>query len=132
VRFLGQRSDVPRLMFAADVFCQANTGSEGFSWAFMEASAAALPIVTSAIGGAPEIVDDTNGRLVPPNDPQALAAVLPIFIGQPERCRAMGAAGHRRVHEMCDRARQIRKLHDRLIPLTGKSPVSPVYHASSV
>ena len=119
VRFLGQRSDVPRLMAAADVFCQANTGSEGFSWAFMEASAASLPIITSAIGGAPEIVDDSNGRLVPPNDPQALTAALSIFIGQPERCRSMGAAGCRRVHEMCDRATQIRKLYHLLLPLTG-------------
>ncbi|HTC87442.1 MAG TPA: glycosyltransferase [Bryobacteraceae bacterium] len=117
VRFLGQRSDVPRLMAAADVFSQANTGSEGFSWAFMEASAASLPIVTSAIGGAPEIIDESNGRLVPPNDPEALAAVLPLFIGHPERCRTMGAAGCRRVHQMCDRARQLRKLHDLLLPL---------------
>ncbi len=121
VRFLGQRSDVPRLMAAADVFCQANTGSEGFSWAFMEASAASLPIVTSAIGGAPEIVEDSNGRLVPPRDPEALAAALSIFIGQPELCRSMGAAGCRKVHQMCDRATQIRKLHDLLLPLTHKT-----------
>jgi glycosyltransferase involved in cell wall biosynthesis len=120
VRFLGQRTDVARLMAAADVFCQANTGSEGFSWAFMEASASSLPIVTTAIGGAPEIVDESNGRLVPPHDAEALAEALAIFIGHPERCRAMGAAGCRRVQQMCDRATQIGRLYHLLRPLTSE------------
>ena len=80
-----------------------------FSWAFVGASAASLPIVTSAIGRAPEIIEESNGRL-PPNDPEALAAFLPLFIGQPGRRRIMGADGCRRVHQMCDRTRQIRRL----------------------
>ena len=124
VRFLGQRRDVPRLMAAADVFCQANTGAEGFSWAFMEACAASLPIVTSAIGGAPEIVDEFSGCLVPPSDVAALANALRSFIANPERCKSMGAAGYRRVHQMCDRAVQIRKLHDLLAPLASEMAVS--------
>jgi len=123
IQFLGQRRDVPRLMAAADVFCQANTGSEGFSWAFMEACSASLPIVTSAIGGAPEIVDETNGNLVAPNDVDALAAALREYVGNPERCRVMGAAGYRRVHQMCDRERQIRKLHEILASLPSATEV---------
>src|SRR5207244_2005466 len=56
VRFLGQRSDVPRLMAAADVYCQPNTGPEPFGLSFVEALYAGLPVVTSGFGGASEIV----------------------------------------------------------------------------
>ena len=126
IRFLGDRRDVPRLAAAADVYCQANTGPEGFSWAFIEACVASLPIVTSAIGGAPEIVDESNGRLVPPNDLERLATALQTFIGHPEQCRTMGAAGNRRVHQMCDRTTQIRRLHDLLVPLAVEPTVPQV------
>src|SRR5207244_6281041 len=54
VRFLGLRNDVPALMRAADVYCQPNTDSEGFSLAFVEACLAGLPIVTSALGRSEE------------------------------------------------------------------------------
>ena len=57
VRFLGQRSDVPRLMAAADVFCQPNAGPEPFGVVFVEALYAGLPVVTSAFGGAVEVVE---------------------------------------------------------------------------
>ena len=114
VKFLGQRKDVPQLMAAADVFCQPNTGTEGFSWVFMEAFAAALPIVTSAIGGAVEIVDMSSGILLPPRDVDKLAAALKRFLDDPDLCRTMGAAGRSRVQQLCDRATQIRKLHESL------------------
>src|SRR5262249_28003211 len=48
VKFLGPRSDVPRLMAAADVYCQPNTGPEPFGLAFIEALYAALPLLASA------------------------------------------------------------------------------------
>src|SRR5262245_47777217 len=57
VRFAGQREDVPRLLAAADVHCQANVSPEPFGVAFVEALAAGVPVVTSAIGGALEVVD---------------------------------------------------------------------------
>jgi len=48
VRFLGQRADVPRLLAAADIHCQPNTGPEPFGIAFVEALYAGLPVVTTA------------------------------------------------------------------------------------
>ena len=52
VRFLGQRADVSRLMAAADVFCQPNSGPEPFGIVLVEALYAGLPVVTSGFGGA--------------------------------------------------------------------------------
>jgi glycosyltransferase involved in cell wall biosynthesis len=47
VRFVGQRSDVPRLLAAADIFCQPNSGPEPFGIVFVEALYAGLPVVAS-------------------------------------------------------------------------------------
>ena len=124
VRFLGQRRDVPRLLAAADVFCQPNTGTEGFSWVFMEAFAASLPIITGAIGGAVEIVDESSGVLVPPRDVDALTEALRKFIGHPDVCEEAGIAGHRRLHQICDRKTQICKLYEALLPLSARQAVS--------
>ena len=74
VHFLGQRGDVARLLATADIHCQPNTGPEPFGITFIEALYAGLPVVTTAIGGALEIVDGSCGILVEPDDPAALAA----------------------------------------------------------
>src|SRR5579864_448187 len=59
VRFLGERSDVSRILRAADIYCQPNTGPEPFGLAFVEALGAGLPLVSTAIGAAKEIIDDS-------------------------------------------------------------------------
>ncbi len=107
VRFLGQRADVPRLMAAADIFCQPNTGPEPFGFVFVEALHAALPVVTSDFGGATEIVDSTCGVLTKPGDPEAVAAALRSLMQDPSRRRALGAAGPSRAESLCDPARQL-------------------------
>lgn len=76
VRFLGERRDVPDLVRAADLFCQPNEGPEPFGVVFAEALLSGVPVVTVDMGGAPEIVSDECGRLVPPGDLDALARVL--------------------------------------------------------
>ncbi len=76
VRFLGERRDVPMLMRAVDLLCQPNEGPEPFGVVFAEALLSGVPVVTTASGGAPEIVSDECGRLVPPGDLDALTRVL--------------------------------------------------------
>ena len=61
VRFLGHRSDVRRLLVASDVYCQPNERPEAFGISFVEALWARRPVVTSYMGGAPEIVDGSCG-----------------------------------------------------------------------
>ncbi len=76
VRFLGMRSDVPRLLAAADAFAlPSRYESQGL--ALMEAMAAGVPAVAAAAGGVPQIVlDGETGLLVPAGDAAALAAAL--------------------------------------------------------
>ncbi|WP_239470076.1 glycosyltransferase [Archangium violaceum] len=95
VRFLGQRSDVPRLLSAADVFCQPNLGPEPFGIVFVEAMYAGLPVLTTDMGGARELVDDSCGARVPPRA-DAVAEVLARWLVDPEARRALGLAGRHR------------------------------------
>jgi glycosyltransferase involved in cell wall biosynthesis len=124
IRWAGQRRDVPRLLGAADVHCQPNTGPEPFGIAFVEALLAGLPSVTTAIGGAREIVDDTCGALVPPSDPDALAAALRELVASPERRAAKGAAGPARARDLCDPAVQLPRLH-RVLARVAPAPPGP-------
>ncbi|MEA2254686.1 MAG: hypothetical protein QOG35_731 [Solirubrobacteraceae bacterium] len=99
ITLAGDRDDVAALLAAADVFVLA-TRSEGLPMSILEAMAAGLPIVASAVGGIPEaVVDDETGRLVPAGDAPALAAALERVLGDAALRRAMGAAGRRRAAE---------------------------------
>jgi len=101
VRFLGQRDDVPSLLAAADVHCQPNAGPEPFGITFVEALYAGLPVVTTAMGGALEIVDERCGLLVPP-DAGALAAGLERLLLSAEERARLGAAAPGRAQQLCD------------------------------
>lgn len=119
VRFLGGRSDVPRLLAGADVYCQANVGPESFGISLVEALDAGLPVVTSRLGGAAEAVDETCGVLVPPGDVAALREALAGLIADPARRAALGAAGPPRARRMCDPAATLGRLAEalrRLVP----------------
>jgi glycosyltransferase involved in cell wall biosynthesis len=119
VRFLGQRSDVPRLMAAADVYCQPNTGPEPFGVSLVEALAAELPVIASSTGGAMEIVNDECGILCPPGDASSVSKALRSLITDPARRRLLGKAGPTRAAELCDPRKQMAAFAEILV-----SPVS--------
>jgi glycosyltransferase involved in cell wall biosynthesis len=76
VRFLGARSDVPDLMWAADAYLMSSAW-EGLPMVLLEASAAQLPIVATDVGGNAEIViDGVSGLLTAAGDATALAAAM--------------------------------------------------------
>ena len=112
VRFLGERTDVPALLNAADVFCQPNTSPEPFGLTLIEAMQAGLPVVTSRMGGAAEIVDISCGVLVPPGDPAALAGALKPLVVDRELHAGLGAAARQRPRALCDASRQMRRIHE--------------------
>ena len=123
VRFLNQRSDVARLLAAADIFCQPNTGPEPFGIVFIEALYARLPVVTTNIGGAREIVDDACGLLVPPGDPHSLAMALRRLIQDPSLRIKLGTAGLARASALCDPAKQMVRLHSILTEVVNDFPL---------
>lgn len=97
VHVLGFRDDVPRVLAGSDLFVLP-TPSEGLSIAIMEAMAAGLPVVATAVGGNPELVEPgITGLLVPAGDAGALAAALREIAGDPGRRREMGRAARSRV-----------------------------------
>jgi glycosyltransferase involved in cell wall biosynthesis len=114
VQFLGQRADVPQLLAAADIHCQPNTGPEPFGIAFIEALYAGLPVVSTRLGGAAEIVNETCGVLVPPDDPAALASALGALIADPEARARLGSAGPARAQQLCDPATELARLEELL------------------
>ena len=95
--FAGIRRDVPRLMAASDVFAMASRW-EGLGLVFLEAMAAGLPVLSTDVSAIPEVVaDGVTGRLVPPDDPGALAEAM-VALAQDATTRSrMGAAGRQRV-----------------------------------
>jgi glycosyltransferase involved in cell wall biosynthesis len=107
VRFLGERQDVAALMRSADLHCQPNRGPESFGLAFVEALYAGLPVVTTDMGGAREIITAECGLLVPPGDPAALRDALAFLLADGAARRRLGAAGPARAAALCDPARQL-------------------------
>jgi glycosyltransferase involved in cell wall biosynthesis len=110
VRFLGQCSDVPRLLAAADIHCQPNLGPEPFGICFVEALYAGLPVVSTAIGAAKEIVDQSCGVLVSPDDPGALGKSLAELIGNASLRNRLGLGGPERARQLCDPEIQMSRL----------------------
>jgi len=110
VNFLGQRGDIARLLAAADIYCQPNTGPEPFGITFIEGLYAGLPVVTTAMGGALEIVDGSCGIQVEPDDPAALAVALSRLIEDRELRARLGAAGPVRAAALCEPRAQLRAL----------------------
>jgi glycosyltransferase involved in cell wall biosynthesis len=116
VRFLGERSDVPNLLAAADIHCQPNSAPEPFGLAFVEALYASLPVVTSDAGGAREIVTPECGVLVEAGSRDALRLALADLIASRDRRLALGAAGPARAQALCDPSRQLARLESVLAP----------------
>jgi glycosyltransferase involved in cell wall biosynthesis len=98
VYFAGQRShaETLTLMAACDLFVL-NSTHEGFPHVVLEAMSLGLPVVATAVGGTPELVQDgKNGRLIAPQEDNALHEVLSELISTPlERQRL--AAGARQL-----------------------------------
>jgi glycosyltransferase involved in cell wall biosynthesis len=92
VRFLGIRADVADILRASDAFVLSSRW-EGNPMSVMEAMAAGLPVVSTAVGGVPELVrDGETGLLVPSEDTGALAQAIQALVDNPARRQAMGAA----------------------------------------
>lgn len=109
VLFLGIRDDVPELLAGCDAFIL-SSDYEGVPLAVLEAMAASKPVIATAVGGVPELVEDgLTGVLVPPRDPQALAQGILRLVKDPGLRQRMGKAAQKRALELFDIARTARE-----------------------
>jgi glycosyltransferase involved in cell wall biosynthesis len=118
VRFLGSRADVTELLPALDAFVLGSR-FEGLPIALLEAMAAEVACVATAVGGIPEAMrDGVEGRLVPPADPGALADALVHVLVDPKARGALAAAGRERVADSFSIDRAVERtehLYDRVL-----------------
>jgi glycosyltransferase involved in cell wall biosynthesis len=97
VHLVGHHADVLPWLAALDAFVLPSDW-EGMSNALLEAMAAGLPVVATAVGGTREVVvDGVTGLLVPPGDPDSLAEAISRLLGDSDMRHTMGEAGRARV-----------------------------------
>jgi len=128
--FLGHRMDGPAILARAALAVSASY-AEGISNAILEAMAARLPVVATAVGGSPELIrEGVNGYLVPPGAPAALARrILDVLASAPLRKR-MGEKG-RKIVEREFSVEQMRASYDALYEdLTGLKVPRIMYGAA--
>lgn len=102
VQFLGERSDVPELLRNAGFFVSSSK-SEGISLTILEAMAVGLPVVTTRVGGSPEIVvDGGTGRLVDSQCPDQLALAMRDMLNDVDAWPVMGQLGRSRIEQHFD------------------------------
>jgi len=112
----GARADVADVLRSLDLFVLPSQ-AEGTSCTLQEAMASGLPVVATAVGGTPDLVQEgVTGHLVPPNDEQALADAMARAFSDPGTAARQGQAG--REHALCRFAmgtmvRQYQQLFDR-------------------
>lgn len=98
VEFLGFTKDVPALLASLDILVHASTSPEPFGQVVIEGMAESLPVIGTDGGGVREIiVHGENGLLVPMGDADAMAEAILTLLRDPDRARALGRAGYRRV-----------------------------------
>jgi glycosyltransferase involved in cell wall biosynthesis len=125
LRLLGHRTDVPDVLRALDV-AVCSSSSEGCPLSVIEYMQAGLPIVATAVGGIPDLLESgIHGLLVPPRDPQALATALAALLREPARARSMGARARQRQRAEFDievLVRRVEDLYRELLRERGRPP----------
>ncbi len=121
VRFLGERSDVHDQLATAGFFVSSST-TEGISLTLLEAMAVGLPIVTTAVGGSPEIVvPGETGKLVPPQDPEKLAQEMIAMIEERPVWPEIGKAARERVETNFNIRTMIRQYEELYLELSSST-----------
>jgi len=119
VIFVGEQDNIQEMLQISDLFVLSSLFREGLSIALIEAIAMGLPVITTNIGGNPEIIKDgVNGFLVPPGDADRLAHAIEILVSDPELRELMGRQG-RKIYEqkftLSRMIKQIETLYDQLL-----------------
>lgn len=112
VHFIGFREDVRSVVIDFDILALP-AWQDPFPRSVIEAMALGTPVVASAVGGIPEIIDSGDqGLLVPPGDVSALASALAALVDDRPRRLALGRAARARALERCDVRQLTRRIED--------------------
>jgi glycosyltransferase involved in cell wall biosynthesis len=105
----GKRDDVPQILQASDIYVNSSL-FEGLPFSILEAMAAGLPVVATAVDGNKEIVkDQENGMLVPAEDAGGLAKALTTLAIDDERRRFLGMQGKDTISKKFSMDRMLQK-----------------------
>ncbi|MDA0283416.1 MAG: glycosyltransferase [Planctomycetota bacterium] len=125
VEFLGERSDISQLMSKAGFFVSSSL-SEGISLTLLEAMSVGLPVVTTRVGGNPEIVvEGKTGRLVSPNSPEQLALAMRDLLRDQEGWPVYGELARQRVEQHFDVRNMVRQYENLYRELIEGLPARP-------
>ncbi len=122
VSLLGWRRDVADLLHAMDLFLLTSV-FEGLPRAVLQAMAAGVPVVATAVDGTPEVVrDGVTGDLVPAGDPLAAADRLVALAADPERRARYAARAREALSESFDVREMVRRLEDVYVEALASKP----------
>jgi glycosyltransferase involved in cell wall biosynthesis len=121
VAMAGVRHDVPRCLAALDAFALSSR-LEGLPLCALEAMAAGLPVVATAVGGLPALIEDgVTGFLVPSGDEQALGRALASLRADPALARAVGERGRAHVRRLYAHDAMVRRYLDLYVSVGARS-----------
>jgi glycosyltransferase involved in cell wall biosynthesis len=125
VRLLGQRSDAPELLRAADYFLLPST-HEGLPLSVLEAQASKVPVLAAPTAGIPEVVrDGETGFLIAADDAVGYADRLQTLLACPELSLRVAEAAHAQIvaeHNWPAYCRRIQELYQEILNSDGASP----------
>lgn len=100
VQMLGYQADVRAILGRLDIVVLTSYANEGVPQSLLQAMAMGKPVIGTAVGGIPEVIEDgVNGYLIPPRDADSCAERIVELVRQPVRRAEMGKAGRARVEK---------------------------------
>jgi len=126
--FLGHRTDIPQLLSCCDIGVLTSR-SEGLPNAVLEYLAAGLPVVATAVGGVPEIIENgVHGLLIPPDNPGALSTAILRLMKDEQLRERLGKAGRERVETRFNFSRllaSVKRIYEKRLSSSGRRQVMP-------
>ena len=98
--FLGTQRDIPAILAHLDLLVLATTTHEAFGRVIVEAQASGVPVVATRVGGVIDIINDgENGLLVPPADPDSMAAAIMKIVKDPQLAASLAERAYAKLKE---------------------------------
>ncbi|MEO5333768.1 MAG: glycosyltransferase family 4 protein [Magnetococcus sp. YQC-5] len=115
----GRQENIPDWLRAMDLFVLPSWGHEGVPQALMQAMACGLPVISTPVGGIPELIQhDITGVLTPPKDSPALSRAMDALLADPQRRQQLGEAALLRARHQCSMETMLNKMESALYSVT--------------